>query len=74
MSTKETLSTGMAETEQQCCALTPSYPNATRCTEDGFQGWHYCEEHLEVAGDLIATGSVVTEQDYQSPIRRHLDS
>ena len=59
---------------EQCCALVPSFPNASRCTEPGFQGWHYCDEHLEGAGDLIATDQVVTEIDYQSPVRRRLDS
>jgi hypothetical protein len=54
---------------EQCCALIPGYPNAARCTEPGFQGWHYCEVHIEVAGALIASGAVVTEIDDQSPIR-----
>lgn len=59
---------------EQCCALVPGLPNARRCTADGCQGWHYCEEHIRVAHDLIDLGLAVTEAEEQSPIRRHLDS
>jgi hypothetical protein len=52
---------------EQCCALVAGEPNAQRCTDNGFQGWHYCREHLQQP-ELLSTGMFVLESDDKSPI------
>jgi hypothetical protein len=51
---------------EQCCALNE---DGSRCLEDTFQGWHFCESHLHAAASRRHV-ELVEEVADKSPIQQ----